>query len=175
MTKDFEEWARHYDILFWTYTTLMTTVIGGLLIYNVRNFNLWLSILGMFVTIVSVYFAASFRELRHLATGKFDNELQQLFKKRRLAHQWYWYCCLFVVIEVFWTILILKRTCFETIGSYLQGISKIDPLKVYVVFIVLICLAGIFGIGFTLYWSNQLKEIDTEKCDEKKEGSKTTT
>ena len=75
MTKDFEEWARHYDILFWTYTTLMTTVIGGLLIYNVRNFNLWLSILGMFVTIVSVYFAASFRELRHLATGKFDNEL----------------------------------------------------------------------------------------------------
>lgn len=60
------EWSRHYDTILWTVTSILITAISGLIVYmhSVNKFNRWLPLIGVLLTLLSVFFASSFRALR---------------------------------------------------------------------------------------------------------------
>ncbi len=108
--------TRHYDTLFYTVTKIIAAAIGGLLVYcyNQSNVNKILVFVGSVLTVIPVYYAASFRELRQLLEknilGDDPNHIQirEIFKERQFRHQWALYPLIFIMIEFFWINLLLK-------------------------------------------------------------------
>lgn len=70
---------RHYDNLLWTVSSILLATNGVLInaLIKTENFGLRLVIafIGYFLTIFTVYFAASFRKLRHGYVNKFYKDL----------------------------------------------------------------------------------------------------
>jgi len=110
-SKDIEAWGRHYDTLLWTVTTIMATAIGALLVYVSSNFDPCLAIFGFILTILAVYFAASFRELRHKVEEHYDKEcpeIAEVLRTRRFP-QWWAYLLIFIMLGVLWIKLLIKK------------------------------------------------------------------
>src|SRR6267142_6148647 len=68
------KWSQHYDSVQWTSIAVFTAGVGALLGYALTRpageFNIWLGLLGLWVTNLTVYFTAGFRVFRrdlHLA------------------------------------------------------------------------------------------------------------
>ena len=103
------QWSRHYDSLLWNVTTIFMAAIGALLVYSYSNFNFIISIAGMVLTCVPVYFAASFRELQNRVNAQLDVTTRNILFKKRKFLQWWVYVGIFVGQEVLWTILLLSK------------------------------------------------------------------
>lgn len=100
--KEKYEWARHYDILFWTVATIMSTAIGGLLLFLASvKFSLTLAFITINLIILTVYFAASFRELRFIFQDYKNDDIEKLIKNREFL-QWWPYVFIFVLLCFYW-------------------------------------------------------------------------
>src|SRR5215211_9024308 len=83
------ELSRHYDTLFWTVTSLWAAAIGGLLIYCLDHFDARLAVLGIILTDIAMYFAASFRALRRRIHDRMSSELRELHIGHFPIRQWH--------------------------------------------------------------------------------------
>jgi Na+/H+ antiporter NhaD/arsenite permease-like protein len=103
------EWSRHYDSLLWNVTTLFAGAVGGLLAFQYTSFNLPVSIFGLMVSIVPVYFAASFRESRDLVNAQLSEEARNALFAPRKLRQWEAYVVLFIAVEMLWMWLLARQ------------------------------------------------------------------
>ena len=109
MNNNADEWSRHFDTLLWQVTTILAASIGGLFIYCNQYFDLWVSIIGLLLTIVPVYLAASFRELRGRLSDQLDPKIQEAIHQGRKLFQWEMYCLVFICFEILWVRLLLTK------------------------------------------------------------------
>jgi hypothetical protein len=107
--REAHEWSRHYDSVLWTGVSILTTAVGGLLAYSTTTFDTWIGILGLSLTVLTVYFAASSRALRrkaHMYISEADLGLVQAGRLR----QWPAFILLMLGLVILWTrLFILKR------------------------------------------------------------------
>lgn len=106
--KESEEWGRHFDILLWTVTTIMAAAIGGLLVCTINKFDMGLAIAGFFLTIIAVYFAASFREVRHKLGKYYADEMKEILRSRTL-NQWLAYRLIFAILAILYIKLLIEN------------------------------------------------------------------
>ena len=109
------DWSRHYDQIQWTATTILTGVIGALVTYSysvrVGDLDRFVAYVGLALTWLSVYYAASFRELRHLLHENTENKDEKEFLTR-LPHalkQWPAFLVAFAVLAAAWVNLCWKH------------------------------------------------------------------
>lgn len=108
--SELSEWSRHYDILLWNTTTIFTGLSGGLVTFLFQNFNAYLSVAGMFLCLVPVYLAASFRESRDLVHMHMSDEYRKaLFSKRKLI-QWPLFVFIFIGLEGLYFSLLIDKS-----------------------------------------------------------------
>lgn len=102
-------WTRHFDTLLWSVTSIFATAIGALIAYSYSNFDIAISIAGLFFTILPVYFGASFRELRKRVNKYLNPELKAAIRYGRSLYQWPLFVSIFVVFQALWVLLLLKN------------------------------------------------------------------
>ena len=101
------DWSRHYDQVQWTATTLLTAAIGGLLAFSYSqsepSFEPWIPAIGLWLTWVAVFYAASCRELRRLLYDNVSNDEETIFLARpRDLRQWPVFLATFAIITAAW-------------------------------------------------------------------------
>jgi hypothetical protein len=64
--SELHAWSRHYDVLLWTVTGILTGGNAGLGVYaaNAESVHWIIPSMGMILTLLTVYFSASFRSAR---------------------------------------------------------------------------------------------------------------
>jgi flagellar biosynthesis protein FlhB len=125
-------WSRHYDSLLWNVTTLFAAAIGGLLVYTYSTFHIGVAIVGLIITCLPVYFAASFREASYKINQHLPAEERKIIFEDRKLKQWSPYVLVFVLLETLWVWLLLA-----------------NMLAYWWLWLLL----GISAIVYTLYWS----------------------
>lgn len=115
------EWSRHYDQIQWTATTILTGIVGALLAYaysipQIDPFMVWI---GCALTWLTVYYAASFRQLRSALhsvrnpASPGESEVgEELVFLSRLPHrlkQWPAFIAAFALFSVAWCLLFRKH------------------------------------------------------------------
>ncbi|MFH1245637.1 MAG: hypothetical protein V1662_04055 [Candidatus Omnitrophota bacterium] len=108
-SKEWAEWGRHFDMLLWTVTTIMAAAIGGLLVCTINKFDISLAIVGFMFIILAVYFAASFREIRHKVEEFYIDKMKRILKDRNLI-QWLVYRLSFEILVIFWIRLLIENS-----------------------------------------------------------------
>lgn len=107
--KEKHEWARHYDALFWTVATIMSTAIGGLLLFLISaKFDLVLALITINLIILTVYFTASFRELRFIFQDIENDDIKRVIEEREFL-QWWPYLFIFLFLCVIWVKLLWEH------------------------------------------------------------------
>jgi len=106
--KGMEDWGRHIDILLWTVTAIMATAIGGLLVCMTNEFDMWLALAGFIFTIIAVYFAASFREVRHKIGEYYPDGIKEILHSRKLS-QWWAYRLIFAILAILYIKLLIEN------------------------------------------------------------------
>lgn len=104
------EWSRHYDNIQWVVTGVLSAALGGLLVTIYSSFSFELSILGLAICVIAVFFSSSFRSLRrqvHLALPA--SHLPFLLSKP-LLRQWPVNVCIFVVASGLFTWQLYSHT-----------------------------------------------------------------
>ncbi len=107
-SKEAAEWGRHFDTLLWTVTAILAAAIGGLLVYATERFDIWLTLAGFSLTIITVYFAASFREVRHKIGKQYSEGVKEILRSRTLD-QWLAYRLIFVILAWLWIKLLIEN------------------------------------------------------------------
>jgi hypothetical protein len=109
-------WSRHYDSTLWTVTSIFIAANSGLLAYAYTNKQLdWkLSIIGVFLTWISFFFAASFRSLRRKLNDYLDDndrkkDIPYLRSQSAVFRQWPIYLLVHSVFLVFWFDILAKK------------------------------------------------------------------
>lgn len=109
------DWSRHYDSTLWTVTSIFIVANSALLTYTYSqpSFDKKLSIIGVILTLISFFFAASFRSLRRKLNDYLDSigkkeEIQYLRSPLPLFKQWPIYLFIHFIFLGFW---------FEKIGD----------------------------------------------------------
>lgn len=102
------EWSRHYDQIQWIATTILTTVIAALLGYSYSQaaVNPLINLIGLGLTLITVYYALSFRELRKELHANLSKNGERAFlcnehKSQRLR-QWPVFFFAFASLAVAW-------------------------------------------------------------------------
>jgi magnesium-transporting ATPase (P-type) len=107
--SELHQWSRHYDSLLWQVTTLFAAAIGGLVVYSFANFHVGISVAGLGITCLPVYFAASFRESRDKVNEHLSHEERRILFERRTLKQWVPYSGVFFVLQALWVWLLLEN------------------------------------------------------------------
>jgi hypothetical protein len=109
-SSQYDEWARHFDNLVWTVTSILVAANGALLVHlsNKDNFHPRLAIGGLLLSVATVYLVASMRELRQRFQSKLDEPTQALLSKGRKLYQWHVFVGIFLMFIVFWTWLFVE-------------------------------------------------------------------
>lgn len=128
-----DAWVRHFDSLLWTVTSILLAANGALLVYSYssdnRKFVSGLAVGGLILTGLTVYFAASMRELRHRFQERLDDELKALIQQGRRLYQWWAFIALFLLLIVGWTWLLCARApAWRFLWFDLGGIVAIATL-----------------------------------------------
>ena len=109
------EWSRHYDQIQWTSTTILTGIIGGLLAHSysieVGHLDRVVVYSGFALTWLTVYYAASFREIRSLLHTKLPDgeEKNFLADMPHKMKQWQPFLIVFGLLTVAWLRLCWKH------------------------------------------------------------------
>lgn len=114
--SQYDDWARHFDNLLWTITAIFLAANGALLVHQSEkaNFLPGLAIGGLLLTGVTVYFAASMRELRHRVGEHLDPALRDILEKDRAIYQWQAFVTLFLLFAGSWIwLLVLYAPAFQ--------------------------------------------------------------
>jgi len=121
-----DEWARHYDKLLWTVTSIFLALDGALLVYcsDRAKFRTSLAFGGILFNGLAVRIVASMRELHHLVKSTIDKD-KDLSSRRKLS-QWWPFISIFALIAVGWFWLLLKHnpglpSCLENIYDWLKN------------------------------------------------------
>ncbi len=102
-----QEWSRHYDQLQWVVITIFSAGVGALLAASFDDKNaeeLWPESAGLLLTVMGVYYVATFRffrsRLHHelLQEGKLKDFLQDTTP--RWPHMWHMFVGSFTVVGV---------------------------------------------------------------------------
>jgi hypothetical protein len=107
--NELHQWSRHYDTLLWNVTTIFAAAIGGLLVYCYSNFNDIISLVGLIITPLPIYFAASFRELRKKINQHLNEADRKILHENRELKQWLLYVFIFLLFEFLWLWLLLSK------------------------------------------------------------------
>ena len=124
------EFTRHYDNLLWVVTSLLLPANAGLLAFAAQNPSAQIGILGVLLSVVTVFFAASFRVLRlrlHSRLGRGDSWLYA--GAAGWAGQWKIYVCLFIGLSQLWVSLLWQQFPRWRIG---WGIVSVAALGAFV-------------------------------------------
>src|SRR6267142_5866923 len=112
--EEAHDWARHYDSVQWTVAGILAAAIAGLLAYAYGQQRLppGPSILGLALTLASVFFAASFRALRR----RFNEYLQStqaddvaFLRSHPLFKQWPVFLGLHILLLCAWVELLVSQ------------------------------------------------------------------
>ena len=101
------EWSRHYDQIQWIATTLFTAGIGALLTfsYSQATPSLVITLIGVWLTIVTVVYAVSFRNTRdqlHNNLPDLDERDFLIRNRQRRLRQWSVFFVTFVGFIAAW-------------------------------------------------------------------------
>jgi len=98
------EWSRHYDSIQWTVTAILVVAVGGLLVYcwDERNYDKWLALFGMVLTLASSLFAASFRALRRKLHDELPKPTLYYLRSHRMFRQWPVHCLIHMFLLFLW-------------------------------------------------------------------------
>jgi hypothetical protein len=108
------EFSRHYDNLVWVVTSLLTTANAALMAIAGDAVSIQVGIFGMMLSVLTVFFAASFRVLRRRVHERLENRLsthaEWLYSGLvGFGAQWLVYVLFFAGIAGLWTSLLLSR------------------------------------------------------------------
>lgn len=178
--KEKQEWARHYDALFWTVATIMSAAIGGLLLFLISyKFDSILAFVAITLIVLTVYFAASFRELRFMFQNIENDDMKKFADKREFI-QWWPYLSIFLLLCLIWVNLLWNnapegwiywliigvinfifiiflgvRTDASNLKKRLEKIrkkSEVSNLKVHLWLIVIIGIEFFLILDFKFKW-----------------------
>jgi len=142
------DWSRHYDSTLWTVTSIFIVANSALwtYAYDKDKFDPKLSIIGIFLTLISFFFAASFRALRRKLNNYLEkigikSEIQYLRSSHNIFKQWPVYLFIHFIFLGFW---------FEKIG---------DKTLVWWIFLLL----SIFVLFFYYWAADSIKLFDENK------------
>lgn len=104
-SQKFEDWARHYDSLLWTMSTLFLGILS-IMLFSIDNDkpSLMYVLFGYFLTLAVLYFATSFRELRYLVGKESNERLKKVYQQKRKFPQWLLFNIIFFFLSLFWLI-----------------------------------------------------------------------
>jgi hypothetical protein len=119
LSKELCEWSRHFDSMLWTMSGIFLGALGGLGIYSVKNYNLWICLAGLLTTTVASFLVASFRAVRRRIHHKMKQELVNLIRTPNGFKQWPAFILLIMLINILWVTLLVIM--FRS--SFVCGIS----------------------------------------------------
>lgn len=103
------EWSRHYDQVQWAATTILTTASSGLLAWmwtrGTNDFNWIIGLLGAWLTLLTAYYAASFRALRHTLHNRMNTDEGRFLRghrRRSYLPQWPLFFFTLAAVELAW-------------------------------------------------------------------------
>lgn len=112
------DWSRHYDQIQWTTTMILTAAIAVLLAYSYSDkFEPAIAFLGLWLTWLAVYYAASCREFRRLLHAGLPDGDEKRFlqnkyadkKQKRVLRQWPAFLMTFILLSAGWIWLFWKH------------------------------------------------------------------
>jgi len=105
------DWSRHCDQTQWTAITIFTGMIGALLTYSYHqkgaDFDPLIAFLGLWLTWLTIYYVASFKEFRRvlhngLPEGDEKDFLQNKLNEKRIIWQWPAFLLTFTLLTIGW-------------------------------------------------------------------------
>ena len=122
------EYSRHYDNLVWLVTSLFTTANVALLAIAAGEKSIEVSLVGLALSVLTVYFATSFRLLRrrvHLQLKSRGMDREWLYESMPgIGAQWLIYVAFFAGLATLWTWrLIISSPSFLSVWAGLLAAS----------------------------------------------------
>jgi len=105
--SELHEWSRHYDSTQWTVTAILTAAVGGLLVYSADHFDIVLSLGGVALTLLTGFFAASFRSLRARLHSQLPEDDIRYLRSLPMFRQWPVHITVLLVILILWLRLLM--------------------------------------------------------------------
>jgi hypothetical protein len=81
-----QEWSRHFDSILWTMSGIVFGILGGLGVFSIKYFNVWICLGGLIITTMASYLIASFRAVRRQIHNRMNNmnpEIVELIRTPR--------------------------------------------------------------------------------------------
>lgn len=108
------EFTRHYDNLLWVVTSLLLPANAGLLAFAAQNPSKQIGVLGVLLSVITVFFAASFRVLRLRLHARLSRDASRsdswLYAGAAgWAGQWKIYVGLFAALSLLWVSLLWNQ------------------------------------------------------------------
>ncbi len=110
-TSELHAWSRHYDVLLWTVTGILTGGNAGLAVYalNAESIPWIVPSVGMIVTLLTVYFAASFRSARRFIHRQLPKDEQAIVRGSPTMKQWGPAVAFLLLVHVLWVTVLWTR------------------------------------------------------------------
>lgn len=116
--KEALEWSRHYDNLLWIVTSLLTGANAALMAIaadNKSDFPIQVCVLGMVLTVLTVFFAASFRSIRRRLSDRLERDRPGKYTwlvkgGKKWFRQWPVFVLFFAIVAVLWTTILLAKS-----------------------------------------------------------------
>ena len=133
--EELHEWSRHYDTMLWTVTGIFSMANSSLIVYAYGHQSpAWpVYVLGIILTLLTVYFAASFRSARRFLNDKLPKDEKEITRGSPELKQWGVFFCLFSLFLLFWIALLIKNARDFAILWAGMGIL-IEAIMCYVAF-----------------------------------------
>ena len=128
-----QEWSRHYDQIQWVVTSILVAAVGGLLAFAFTTFNPSIALLGLGLTNLTLFFAASFRQLRHRLHAELTGPAKDLppFRPGGRVRQWPIFVATLAVVDFVWLALLFEHGLLLTLTLGLALISLILLVPLY--------------------------------------------
>jgi len=153
------EWNRHYDYMTWLSITIFTSVVSILLAFanSKDGKSISISLFGILLTNVTVWFTAGFRWLRRdLALQVNDPDLAALLTRKskdRPTSMWIVFVWIFLLLNILWVKTLMEALCAR--GSFCQSVARWSVFTVMIP--VAVFLRHAYRVGRTLKYEEWLK------------------
>lgn len=145
-----QEWSRHFDSILWTMSGIVFGILGGLGVYSIDHFNVWVCLAGLIITSIASYLIASFRAVRrqiHDRMKNMNSEIVELIRTPKGFKQWPVVILFITLITILWiTLLIIK------IPYYLW----------------LWCILGLLNFLLSVYWFRKADNLGRSQTKREK-------
>lgn len=101
--------CRHYDSLLWVVTSLLATSNAALLGLGGRAMSIQVGLLGVGLSVATVFFAASFRQIRGRILCRLNTDRWLSVDTRGRMRQWPWYVAFFAGSAALWFSLLFSH------------------------------------------------------------------